>query len=486
MVTPSDDITKLKNRKVCSGCIGEDYLKQQISATGKRRRCTYCRKTSATIDFDELSQRVSAAFEGHYQRTSNEPTSFEYTMMSDKESSYSWERKGDPVVDAIGMALECNEEIARDVQAILEDENAPAPGDYIGEEQEFDSDSYYARIPPQDHVWQREWNEFERSLKTESRYFSQSASAHLGKVFHGLEAMRTSDGRNAIVPAGPGTDTTAFYRARVFESWAALETAIAEPEKHIGPPPSLLARSGRMNAQGIAVFYGSSDPEAALAEVRPPVGSDVVVARFVLQRAVRLLDLRTLTDVHEDGSIFDDTLAWRRERAVFFKRLTRRITMPVMPSDEASGYLATQAIADFLASDERTIVDGILFPSAQVKGPLNVVLFQKASRVAKVELPAKTKVVVSSGQWEGEDEYVTDLRVIEEVPTRTPRKKPDDDWPANPFRLTWDDDRRPVTLAVDLDAIEVRHVSGVSFQTSSERVKRERVKREPMPRKPPF
>jgi hypothetical protein len=158
--------------------------------------------------------------------------------------------------------------------------------------------------------------------------------------------------------------------------------------------------------------------------------------------------------------------------------------MPVMPSDEASGYLATQAIADFLASDERTVVDGILFPSAQVKGPMNVVLFQKASRVAKIDLPPQTKVTVSAGHWEGEDEFVSDLRVIEEVPTFKPRKKAAVNWPM--FGLSQDQARRPVTLAVDLDAIEVRHVSGVSFQTSTERAKRERLKREPVPRKPPF
>jgi RES domain len=46
-----------------------------------------------------------------------------------------------------------------------------------------------------------------------------------------------------------------------------------------------------MNAQGIAVFYGATDPLVALADVRPPVGSTVAVGRFELIRPVRLLDV---------------------------------------------------------------------------------------------------------------------------------------------------------------------------------------------------
>jgi len=35
-----------------------------------------------------------------------------------------------------------------------------------------------------------------------------------------------------------------------------------------------------MNAGGIAVFYAATAPKVALAEVRPPVGSKVLIGRF--------------------------------------------------------------------------------------------------------------------------------------------------------------------------------------------------------------
>ena len=41
------------------------------------------------------------------------------------------------------------------------------------------------------------------------------------------------------------------------------------------------------------------------------------------------------------------------------------MTLPVMPNDEPFGYLATQAIADFLATEANPPLDGILYPSVQ-------------------------------------------------------------------------------------------------------------------------
>ena len=135
-----------------------------------------------------------------------------------------------------------------------------------------------------------------------------------------------------------------------------------------------------MNARGVSVFYGANDPRVAIAEVRPPVGSQVAVARFEIVRPLRLLDLTALRTVSEGGSIFDPELASQMERAMFLRSLSQRLTRPVMPDDEDFDYLPTQAIADFLATQNQPTIDGIMFPSVQVAGDaLNVVLFYKGS-----------------------------------------------------------------------------------------------------------
>jgi hypothetical protein len=295
-----------------------------------------------------------------------------------------------------------------------------------------------------------------------------------------MATMRTQTGGSVIVEAGPGAGLLFqhFYRARSFEAWSGLEAALTHPDLHLGPPPSKFAQGGRMNARGISVFYGADEAATALAEVRPPVGANVVVGRFRLKRGVRLLDLKSFADVLERGSVFDPTYARRRERAVFLKTLVHRMTMPVMPSDEALEYVPTQAIADFLASRIDPELDGILFPSVQVTGDkVNVVLFHKAARVAEVTYPPGTKLRVNAGMFNGE-EWEPDITVIEEVPPSESASSPSSSVDAQDSlsSIDWDSpsdrDLRQVTLEVDLASLEVRRVRGVKFDTDDERVER--------------
>ena len=126
----------------------------------------------------------------------------------------------------------------------------------MSEETEFADGSYYEEKGASDIEWREEWELFERSLKTEARFFSRFADAHLTSVFEGIDKMTTMDGRALIVDAGPGTNIAALYRARVFQSNKRLEECLMRPDQQLGSPPSLLANAGRMNARGISVFDG--------------------------------------------------------------------------------------------------------------------------------------------------------------------------------------------------------------------------------------
>lgn len=206
-----------------------------------------------------------------------------------------------------------------------------------------------------------------------------------------------------------------------------------------------------MNAHGISVFYGATDPLVALSEVRPPVGCNVAIARFEIARPVMLLDLTALSDGMMNGSIFDPTYLDRLQRAAFLRRVSDRITVPVMPDDEDLGYLVTQAVADFLATIDQPDIDGILFPTVQTKGDArNVVLFHKSSRVRPMDIPSGTKIDVNDGLSTA-DGWETDYSVYE----RTPRVPPAPPTPASsvpwfqqPFDIS-DPDPREFTLNVD-------------------------------------
>ena len=326
---------------VCSDCVGEAYLSREIASSGAKHTCSYCGRAGPAITIEELADWIEGAFESHYSRTSSEPDALQSMMLSDRESDYEFEREGEQVLWAIAGAADISEDIAQAVLDILSERHSDVDSAAMGEECEFDPDSYYERRGPNDVELQLDWKGLERSLKGETRFFNKGAEALLKRVFTGIESYRVSGGRRVIRIAAPGKQLSSFHRARVFHGGQRLAQALERPDLGLGPPASAAATAGRMNARGVALFYGATHPDAALAEVRPPVGSRVLLGRFDVVRPLRLLDVDALRSVYVEGSIFDHGYMGRLELAKFLERLSDRITMPVMPDDEPSEYRIT-------------------------------------------------------------------------------------------------------------------------------------------------
>jgi RES domain len=177
------------------------------------------------------------------------------------------------------------------------------------------------------------------------------------------------------------------------------------------------------------------------------------------------------------------------ERAKFLEALSQRITTPVMPDDEPLDYLATQAIADFLASEENHKLDGIIYPSVQGgKGKFNVVLFHEAARVQPLDLPKG--VEISAKLYDHtEDGWEPDYWVWEAVPPKQPPAKPAAD--IDDFTLATeflgvpgpeDSDLREAALKLDISSLKVHHVSSVEIRSEVHEVHRHRSEK----RKPEF
>lgn len=475
-----ETIDDLSAKRLCHQCVGEAYLSAEIEAKGKRRKCSYCATTTKTYQVGEVAERIDQAFSQHYTRTSDQPDDWQYSLMRDRESRYEWERDGEPVVFAIMNAADIPQVAAEDIQRILDDQYSDFDTAAMGEETEFGDETYYAEKGANDQAWQEDWRAFEHALKTKARFFSRTAALHLASVFDGITAMLTIDNRPLVVDAGPGTPYEACFRARVFQSEEPLIAALCRPDLHLGPPPGQLASAGRMNARGIAVFYGANDPAVAIAEVRPPVGSQVLVARFDLLRPLRLLDLTALDSVAMGGSIFDTKFAQRLERAMFLRSLSQRITRPVMPDDEALDYLPTQAVADFLATEAEVPLDGILYPSVQTAGnALNYVLFHMAARVNPLSIPDGTEISADTG-WMGEDGWEINYSVTEEVPPQAePKGNTASEWPtldafiSTPYEHA-DYDDRLYTLCLAPDTVTAHIVQRVQVDTEHHSVYRHR------------
>jgi len=393
---------------------------------------------------------------------------------------YDWDREGQQTVYAIMDAVDVSEEIAGDIQMILEYRHDDFENVKMGIENEFSSDAHYEEIMPDNYEWQEQWTEFVRLIKTEARFFSRTAASHLSTLFDRIDEMRTLDGRSLVIDIGPGTEITHLFRGRVFQSEPPLQEVMKRPDIELSAPPAWAAGAGRMNARGISVFYGATTPEIVLAEVRPPVGSWVATARFEITRPLRLLDLAALADVHERGSIFDPHYAYRLGRMMFLRTLTRRMARPVMPDDQELEYLPTQAIADYLSTEGQVPLDGILFPSVQVGGNgLNTALFHKASRCEELDIPDGTEISAYT-YTTYEDGPEPDFYVSEEVPPAEDEPEKEEHSP-DIFKLALevrdkrlDADPREAALRIDVESLSVHEVNAVQIDMTSHSVQRNR------------
>lgn len=472
-------VAKTRAKRICYECVGDTYASNEIAKSGLRRKCSYCCQVARTYSIEDIAARVEKAFEQHFIRTSDQPNWWQQSLLSDRESNYEWERDGEPVVWAIANSAGFSEEVAQDIQVILEDKYYDFDAATMGEETNFSSESYYEQINPNDQRWQDEWRNFEHCLKTEARFFSRNAVCHLESIFRGIDKVSTANGKPTVINAGPHTQLEAIYRARVFQSEEKLKEALCRPDLHLGPPPTAVAVAGRMNARGISVFYGANNPNVAVAEVRPPVGSKVIVAKFVITRPLRLLDLSALGFVTRNGSVFDPGYAERLEHSTFLRSLCKLMTKPVMPDDEALEYLPTQAIADFLATENTPVLDGIIFPSVQADGEgLNVVLFHKAARVEQLKLSDGAEIEAITG-YLGEDGWEVDYSVREQVLKNESLQDGNNepDWSDfKPYKILASEanftDLRKSSLSLDLNSIRVCVVRSVQYNFEDHVVKR--------------
>ena len=232
-----------------------------------------------------------------------------------------------------------------------------------------------------------------------------------------------------------------------------------------------------MNAPGIPVFYGATEMRTCVAEVQPPVGSDVVVAKFEVLKSLQLLDLDVLGNVYTSGSYFDPDLSERAGRAAFFEWLAALISRPVMPQDETTEYIATQAMAEFLAHRSKPTLDGIVFRSSQTGGDShNVVLFNHARVVEPHTLPPGSVYlppIDEESDHEGPIIFVFEEASPEQTSTTTTAHRIPHLNLTSSEPLGYVPDEEP-TLRMDLDTVAVLHIKGVEYDWMHQSVRRHR------------
>jgi hypothetical protein len=135
-----------------------------------------------------------------------------------------------------------------------------------------------------------------------------------------------------------------------------------------------------MSAAGISVFYGALDLLAARAEtmanVEPGDRRRFTVGMWTNTRPLKILDLTRLPEI---PSFYAE---WRydRDHLVFLRQFVREISQPVVHDGrEHIDYVPTQILTEYFRhryrAGEDTLLDGIIYPSAQRKRGRSIVIF---------------------------------------------------------------------------------------------------------------
>ena len=118
-------------RRVCSKCVSDAVLADDIETRGARSRCTYCGKKRRVRTLGELAERIHEVLQEHFELISTDHRGL-------------WPDSGDPVTDVIADMAGLSEALACDVRELLSDRHgSSAVKD--GEDDPYASDAEYGK-----------------------------------------------------------------------------------------------------------------------------------------------------------------------------------------------------------------------------------------------------------------------------------------------------------------------------------------------------
>ena len=382
-------------RYVCHACIGDKILAKQVENEGAQAGCNYCHSTNAALTLGDLSNRIHQVLEEHFKPIYLPPESPDDMYRPEDYFPEGLENSLEDIENVIVKVTGVGQGITEDVRRCLFDRVVRTVNIEEGKENPYKSGTLYHEPKTDPTDFRLAWKDFRNEIRSRARFFGTTTETNLDEIFRGLSSLRTIEGESVIREIRPGDNDSFVWRARTVHSQAELKSVLESPIKELGPPPSDKAKSGRMNAEGIPVFYGALEESTCVSEIRPPVGSRVVLGKFDVLNPIQILDLGALSEIYLDISYFDPHYSEERSRERFLGELVEELSRPVIPNEEALEYLPTQIVSEYLANKVEPRLHGMLFPSSQTGGTgRNLVLFAEAYNVEPHEYPSGTSLRV--------------------------------------------------------------------------------------------
>lgn len=359
---------------VCPECFENATLKRRLVAIRpgfpKNDRCDF-HPTRKAIPLAEVGKIIEPALRSNYAigewQFDHQDGDDLFTIVSETT-----EADDDQVINAL-------------ISWLIENDDYWPPD---GEEAFFADDQTYAPIRLDGWRHSELWKQFREAILHRQRFFNDPAKAFLTEIFDGLQNQSDIDNKPAFYRLSPGEEPL-FYRARLVANEDAFRTISEDPAGQMGPPPRSLRRAGRMNAAGIAVFYGATEKDTAVAELRPAVGSLISLATFRISRPIFVLDLTRFTRAGRQLDIFAKNQMVRATQWAFMQSFASEISQPILPGDEHLEYVPAQVVAEYLTNQpvrwrgQEVTPDAIIFRSAQREGGKNIAVMGGAATIRR-------------------------------------------------------------------------------------------------------
>lgn len=207
--------------------------------------------------------------------------------------------------------------------------------------------------------WQ--WEEYAELSKHQSRlpYTTGNPSDPPSRLLNYLERIRQYASVDLDLVRELPVDSRLF-RGRLCEDPKKIKPTAAD----LGPAPEGKATANRMSNAGVSLFYGSEEPETAVAEIASHgVEPYALIGEFFTTRSLRILDFTA------DPAIPSPFDLEKRDAALmgrFIRVFVQMLTIPVIPDGRQHiEYAPTQLLTEYLrwAVDPR--IEGIALPSAR-------------------------------------------------------------------------------------------------------------------------
>jgi hypothetical protein len=142
--------------------------------------------------------------------------------------------------------------------------------------------------------------------------------------------------------------------------------------KQMGPPPLDKASNNRMSPAGIPYMYVGENQKVCISEIKPNVGDELWIGKFILKEELKILDLTEIPKF-KIKSIFNreynHDIRWGKD---FLEGFMEEISKPLSPNDVMLEYVPTQLFSEYIRS---LGYDGIKYKSSQSEEGYNYTLF---------------------------------------------------------------------------------------------------------------